>query len=73
MDDAMVHSDCFFHFAIALSSTSMFSVIAVLSLPLCSGGPLELFFGKSALWVSAESNKIHRAALQGDGLLFLIQ
>ena len=48
------------------------SVLAVLSLPLCSGGPLELFFGKSALWVSGESNKIHRAALQGDGLLFLI-
>ena len=49
------------------------SVLVVLSLPLCLGGPLELFFGKSALWVSGESNKIPRAALQGDGLLFLVQ
>ena len=32
----------------------MFDICLCLSL---SGGPLELFFGRSALWVSWESNK----------------
>ena len=39
----------------------MFDICLCLSL---SGGPLELFFGRSALWVSWESNKTDHGSVE---------